>query len=113
LKITKNSLSNIWYFSLNEPTPNQVQQIEERIRINRRWAYLILLLDNDFQNDRLLGIIDFEDFRSLAWLHYNISSIGNWTVLEMNPNEWRQNFLQYIREYGRFYLDKINDGVYY
>jgi hypothetical protein len=66
LKVTKNLVSDKWYFSLSKPTFIQVQQIEERIRMNRRWAYLILLLDDDFQNDKLLGIIDFENFNSLA-----------------------------------------------
>jgi hypothetical protein len=56
LKVRKNLLSDKWYFSLNKPTPTQVQQIKERIRMNRRWV--ILLLDNDFQNDKLLGIIN-------------------------------------------------------
>jgi hypothetical protein len=59
--------------------------------MKRRWAYLILLLDDHFENDKLLVIIDFENYYSLAWHNYNISSICNWSVLEMDPNEWRQN----------------------
>jgi hypothetical protein len=75
------------YFSLNKHTPIQVQEIEERIRMNRRWTFIILLLDEDFQNDKLLGIIDFENYYSLVWLNYNISSIGNCSVPETDPNE--------------------------
>jgi hypothetical protein len=46
MKVTKKLLSDKWYFSLNKPTPIQVQQIEERIRMKRRWVYLILLFDD-------------------------------------------------------------------
>jgi hypothetical protein len=52
--------------------------------MNRRWAFLILLLNDDLQNDKFLGIIDFEHYCSLIWLHYNISSIGNRSVLEID-----------------------------
>jgi hypothetical protein len=40
----------------------------------------------------LLGVIEFNNPRSLNWLQQNISSDCEWQILNGDPNFWVQNF---------------------
>jgi hypothetical protein len=86
MKLVNDLLSDKLCFALNHPTDIQVEQIVDRIMNNRRWTYVMLLVDENFENDELLGIIDFETICSYTWVNTNISSVVDWHALILDPN---------------------------
>jgi hypothetical protein len=65
VNLTNNIFSDKLCILLNYPPNAQVEQIEERIRNNRRLGYVMVHVDDNLENDKLFGIIDFESYYSL------------------------------------------------
>jgi hypothetical protein len=110
-------------FQLNFPNHEQVTAICKKIRNNRRWAYVTLVVDEKYiykNNHQLIGIIKFGDCCSLNWLHQNISPIGNKQTLLTYPNQWIEDFKKDIEDNlnnnnnnnKEMNLEEINDGLY-
>jgi hypothetical protein len=92
------SYSQNWSIFFANPTGAQITEIANRIRHYKRSAYLTIIGNEPGHYGGLVGIVVFDNVRTLNWLQQNISPIVHWNIPNINPNLWKDHVQEIIND---------------
>jgi hypothetical protein len=92
------NLSQNWSFYFANPTNPQIDGIVNRINLFKRSAYVTIIGNEPGHYGALVGIVVFNNARTLNWLQNNISPIVQWEIPNINPNLWKAHVQEIIHD---------------
>jgi hypothetical protein len=94
------------------PFNNDKIQILQRITEQKRWARVMTIKPNEYNNYsyEIMGIIEFDYPKSKDWVQQNIRFDAQWAATKTPPNQWVQRFINDAQQGNIIFYDEINDG---